>query len=373
MKKITCIIHSLTIGGMERVMSLLLNDFSGRKNVQLDLILIGRTREISYCIPKNITIHSPDFKFNDNKRVYHTIKTIWFIRKTLKKLKPDTILSFGEFWNNLVLLSAYGLPYPIFISDRSQPNKNLGKVQNFLRNTLYPKASGFIAQTQYAAENAKRKDRNKNICAIGNPVRQVIQKSAVYSREKMVLSVGRLIKTKHFDDLIRMFVELDQPDWHLVIVGGNAKRQDQLSELYKLIMTLGAEDKVTLTGEVRNVEEYYQKASIFAFTSSSEGFPNVIGEALSHGIPVVAYDCMAGPSDLIIHNKNGYLVKTHNHKEFKKKMRSLMQDEQRRMELAKNAKPSILKFEQSEIAERFYNCITKVPHTLEKGREKPTE
>jgi glycosyltransferase involved in cell wall biosynthesis len=56
---------------------------------------------------------------------------------------------------------------------------------------------------------------------IGNPIRNWPRDEE--QKENIVLSVGRLIKTKHFDDLIRMFVELNVPGWKLMIVGGDAK------------------------------------------------------------------------------------------------------------------------------------------------------
>ena len=133
-QKITCIIHALTLGGMERVMALLLTDFAQRENVEVSLVLIGKERQIDFELPPNIHIIRPPFQFNPKQRSKSTLKTLLFIRKTIKGLKPDTVLSFGEYWNNLVLLALYGLKTPVFISDRSQPNKNLGKLQNTLKN-----------------------------------------------------------------------------------------------------------------------------------------------------------------------------------------------------------------------------------------------
>ena len=260
-------------------------------------------------------------------------------------------------WNNLVLLALSGLNYPVYISDRSQPDKDLGKLHNFLRRRLYPGASGFIAQTTYAANNAKKNGLNTNIKVIGNPIKQISLPS-IPDREKIVLSVGRLIKTKHFDDLIRMFVSLDMPDWKLVIIGGNAKNQDQLTELRQLIKQLNAEDKVALTGEISNVEDYYKKASVFAFSSSSEGFPNVIGEALSYGLPVVAYDCVAGPADMIAHEENGFLVKTHDHEDFSQKLRLLMENSELRENFSLKATQKTTRFSKEEVAEQFFKFIT---------------
>src|SRR6056297_1727036 len=126
-KKICLIIHSLGIGGMERVMAELIKNFSARDGVEVHVVLIGKSREIVYEIPESIFIHKPKFTFDNRKRKRNTIRTLFFIRRTIKKIDPNTILSFGEMWNNLVLLSLKGLSYPVYISDRSQPDKDLGQ------------------------------------------------------------------------------------------------------------------------------------------------------------------------------------------------------------------------------------------------------
>ena len=139
-KKICLIVHSLGIGGMERVMSMLATDFSKRDGIEVHLILIGKKRNIEYTIPDTVQIHLPPFAFDNKKRRYHTLKTALFLRRTVRTIDPQTILSFGEMWNNLVLLSLLGLKYPVYISDRSEPGKDLGKLHNVLRNYLYLKS-----------------------------------------------------------------------------------------------------------------------------------------------------------------------------------------------------------------------------------------
>jgi GalNAc-alpha-(1->4)-GalNAc-alpha-(1->3)-diNAcBac-PP-undecaprenol alpha-1,4-N-acetyl-D-galactosaminyltransferase len=342
---------------MERVMASLLNSFAKRDNVEVTLLLIGKSPKIDFDISDNIEIFFPNFEFKSNQRFLSTLKTIKFIRKSIKKIQPDTILSFGEYWNNMVLMSLIGTKYPIYISDRSQPNKNLGKVQNQFRDKLYPKAAGYIAQTEKANEIAHKNKWNKNTTVIGNPINQIPSPINI-NKENIVLTVGRLIKTKHIDELIEIFKEVNNPSWTLVIVGGNAKNLNLLDGYKETVRKLGLEQKIKLVGAISNVSDYYKKAKVFAFTSSSEGFPNVIGEAMSYGLPVIAYDCTAGPSDLINDEETGFLIEERDQMAYVEKLKTLMQDADLRNKQSGAALEKIKDFDAEKIAQQFFTFIT---------------
>jgi GalNAc-alpha-(1->4)-GalNAc-alpha-(1->3)-diNAcBac-PP-undecaprenol alpha-1,4-N-acetyl-D-galactosaminyltransferase len=356
-KKICLAIPSLQAGGMERVMSELARDFSGREEVELHLVLYGISREIFYPIPEDIQIHKPKFSFNNRLRTYHTLKTLAFLRKTIKNMHPLSVLSFGEYWNNFVLLSMMGLKIPVFVSDRSQPDLNLGRFQNFLKKRLYPRARGIILQTQKAKEIYLQKHRHPNIKVIGNPIRRIEGKGIAYHQEKRVLMVGRLIQSKHQDLLIKMFSRVCPPDWTLMIVGYDHLKQQHMGRLKELSKNLGVEKQVVFTGKSDEIEALYLSSSIFAFTSSSEGFPNVIGEAMSAGLPVVAFDCVAGPSEMIEEGVTGFLAPLFDEPAFETKLERLMQNEGLRKEMGARGKEKIQDFSQEKIAEEFYQFI----------------
>lgn len=356
-KKIAFVIPSLQSGGMERVMSEIIDYCATEPNIQIHLVLFGLNRDIFYEIPTNTIVHKPFFEFDNTKRFWHTLKTIYFIRKTVKAINPTTILSYGELWNNLVLIALLFTKFPIFVSDRCQPNKSLGKVHDFLRKKLYKKAKGIIAQTSKAKSIYESGlVKNPNITVIGNPIKQ--QELVKTPREKIVLSVGRLIESKHHDELIKLFVKINNPDWKLVIVGGDALKQNNRKKLEKLVQSLNAQDKIILAGNQKDVASFYKKSSIFAFTSSSEGFPNVIGEALSFGLPVVAFDCIAGPSDMIVEGANGYLINLYDYKYFTSKLSALMNDPLSIERMSKFAPISVKKFEKNSIANAYLEFIT---------------
>lgn len=357
MKTICLVVHSLQAGGMERVMAELAGYFSKKDAVKVHLILYGINRDIFYVLPDDVIIHKPSFTFNDTNRKISSLKTLRYLRKIIKEIKPDTVLSFGEYWNNFVLLATLGLHYPVFVSDRSQPDKSLGKLQDKLRSRLYPLAKGVIAQTEKAKQIYQLFYQHPNITVIGNPIREIKNGDEVIERENIVLMVGRLIEKKHQDKLIELFVKINNPVWKLVIVGYDHLKQKHFTRLQDLVKLLGAEDRVVLAGKQINVEQYYLQSKIFAFTSSSEGFPNVIGEAMSAGLPVVAFDCVAGPSEMITDNKNGFLIPLFDYEKFQQKLAMLMTDDLLREKMAANAKESIRKFNVESIGNQFYNFI----------------
>jgi GalNAc-alpha-(1->4)-GalNAc-alpha-(1->3)-diNAcBac-PP-undecaprenol alpha-1,4-N-acetyl-D-galactosaminyltransferase len=350
------VIPSLHPGGMERVMTELVWYFSKKENIEVHLVLYGIKREIFYDLPTNISIHKPLFEFNNNRRFQSSIKTLAYLRNEFKLIKPTSILSFGELWNNFVLLSSLGLPYSIYVSDRCQPDKSIGRVNNFLRKLLYPKAKGVICQTEKAFQIYSKMFSNSNFAIIGNPIR-AINSNEIVQKENIVLSVGRLIKSKHHDDLIRMFAQIQFEDWKLVIVGDDALKQKNMENYIELVKKLNMVGKIILAGKSNDVESYYLKSKIFAFTSSSEGFPNVVGEAMSAGLPVVSYDCIAGPSDLIENEETGYLIKLHDKDAFMSKLSLLMKDESLRINMASKAIESIKKFSSDKISSKFEEFI----------------
>ncbi len=169
--------------------------------------------------------------------------------------------------------------------------------------------------------------------------------------------VGRLIKSKHQDLLIKMFASVNRPGWKLLIVGYDHLKQHHMERLKDLVNDLGVGDRVVFMGKQDQIEEIYLGASIFAFTSSSEGFPNVIGEAMSAALPVVAFDCVAGPSEMIRNGWNGYLAPLFDEADFEEKLARLMDDTELRKQMGSRAQESIKKYSREHICEEFYRFI----------------
>ena len=198
--------------------------------------------------------------------------------------------------------------------------------------------------------------RHKILKIIGNPIRE-IQNSSKAGKQNIVLMIGRLIKTKHQDELIRLFLNIGLPDWKLVLVGYDHLQQKNYDRLLEIIKTHNAEDRVFLEGKQSDAETYYNKSKIFAFTSSSEGFPNVVGEAMSAGLPVVSFDCVAGPSEMVRDNYNGFLIPLFDYHHFQEKLELLMKNEDLRTKYGENAQKDIRKYSINQVGEQYLSFI----------------
>jgi len=338
-------------------MSVLAGYFCMKKELQVHLILYGKIPELFYEVPDNLCVHKPVTIFNNKLRFIYTIGRLFYLRQSVKKINPDSVLSFGEYWNSFVLLALWGLPIPIYISDRCSPEKKFGMIQDILRKWLYPRSKGVIAQTKIAKSIYDSQFKNDNICIIGNPIHLRSASETNPKKENIVLTIGRLIESKNHDKLIELFCNINHPDWKLVIVGGDALRQNNMIRLNKLISSLNAESKIILTGYRNDLYRLYQKSKIFAFTSYSEGFPNVIGEAMEAGLPVVSFDCIAGPSEMITDGEDGYLIPVGNYGLFRERLEQLMVDASLCKKIGSKARKSIQKFSLENIGAKYYNFI----------------
>ena len=123
--------------------------------------------------------------------------------------------------------------------------------------------------------------------------------------DRLIISVGQLIKQKNHELLVRAFAEFwpAHPNYKLVILGEGATRE----LLEGLIAELHLSDQVCLPGAVPEPVRYYANSEVFVLPSRFEGFGIVCIEAMAAGLPVLATR-VAGPNEYLEDGTNGYFI-----------------------------------------------------------------
>jgi N-acetylgalactosamine-N,N'-diacetylbacillosaminyl-diphospho-undecaprenol 4-alpha-N-acetylgalactosaminyltransferase len=140
---------------------------------------------------------------------------------------------------------------------------------------------------------------------------------------------------------------------HLVLLGEGERK----IILQKLAKVNNIEDKVHFLGYQNNPFKYLKKAEFFVLSSLNEGLPNVILESLACGTPVVAFDCLSGPSEMIQHKENGLLVENQNIEKLTEAMNLFVEDENLYRYCKQNAPQSVQSFSVLAIGQQWLNLM----------------
>jgi len=127
----------------------------------------------------------------------------------------------------------------------------------------------------------------------------------------LILSAGRLVSTKDFPTLLRAFkLVLDVRPAHLVILGTGPER----SRLSNLASHYGINHHISFLGYLSNPYPLFAASKIFVLCSTSEGFGNVLVEALALGCSVISTNCQHGPGEILDNGRYGTLVNVGDHR-----------------------------------------------------------
>lgn len=307
MKKIAILISSLDTGGAERVVSIVINELK-KNNTEVLLVLMDNT--IKYDLPENQKIVCLDNNDIKQKALFKFFKLPYLALKYKKICSVNDIKTSLSFMNRPnyinILAKLFGFKAKIIISERIVPSSEYStnsikdKISLGLIKYLYPKADLILPNSigiKYDLIKNFKIDENL-INVVNNPVdvnklTTLAKEKTDYRDEKFTfVTVGRLHPQKNHKLLIKVMQGLDAK---LYIIGDGILKK----ELSSMVVNLGLQDKVIFLGVKKNPFKYLSKADCFVFSSNYEGFPNVILEALSCGLPVISTDCKSGPREIL--------------------------------------------------------------------------
>lgn len=177
--------------------------------------------------------------------------------------------------------------------------------------------------------------RVTNISCIPNANPLGVQSTNYNILSKEVISVGHYFYEKGYERLISAWknVKVKHPDWKLRIFGDGELREKYES----IIKKLDLQDVVILNYPVRNILSEYKKSSFYVMSSRSEGLPMVLIEAMSCGLPCIAFDIRSSMKDIISHQIDGILVKEGDIELFANAIIELIENDEKRKIMSLNA------------------------------------
>ena len=164
-------------------------------------------------------------------------------------------------------------------------------------------------------------ESTSKLYAISNPQTTTKVQDIEAEKENIVLFVGRLVFQKRLDRLFRIWNRIKyKKDWKLIIVGDGPDRG-----FYETLCQKWNVDKVNFVGQC-DPASYYQKAKILCMTSSLEGTPCVIQEAIQHNVIPIAYKSFESIDDIITNGKDGFTIRPFSVRDYSKTLERLMND-----------------------------------------------
>lgn len=305
-KRVVFMTNSLARGGAERVLSRIIPRLE--EWYEIYLVLIDGSK-IEFECPVNIIKLGGAEKKN---RVLYLLDQIAAKRKLEKFLKDyhvECVISFLDVPNLINLLTSTNCKKIVSVRG-SASAKFKDKVKAYLYKKMTHRIDAVVSVSDALRRNiiAQWHVDSAKVVTIENPY-DIVEinalakekmgeaETAFYAAHRVIVAAGRLVKEKGYIYLLDSFCQVlaDKKDVGLVIVGDGGERKS----LEDRARQLGIEKSIMFCGMKENPFPYIKAAEIFVLSSISEGFPNVLVEAMCCGRPVIACDCVTGPREIL--------------------------------------------------------------------------
>lgn len=269
-------------------------------------------------------------------------KQIRWIRRYLKEHQIQCVINVDMGMGFYGILAAKGTSAKVITWEHGNFYNNWGsRLFPHLRRYAAKKSDAVVLLTQKDKDNYEKNIKGcAPVTVIGNPA---VRHDFTYDpSSKTLLSVGHLLRNKGYHRVVGLAQRIlpQHPGWNWVICGEGPERE----HLENAIREAGLEGRVLLPGLIEDMDGQYQKAAMLVLTSDMEGLPMTLLEGKSWGLPLLAFDIMTGPSDIIDDGVNGYLVEPFDLEAMAEKLERLMDDASLRRELSAGSVVGMDKF-----------------------------
>lgn len=175
------------------------------------------------------------------------------------------------------------------------------------------------------------------------------------SNDLIIISIGRLVKRKGFDQAIRAIAGLQHENVKYLLIGQGPEETD----LKNLAKQLKVQDKVVFLGYQPEDKkfQYLANADIYLLSSLHEGFGICLMEAMYSGLPIVATD-NGGQADLLEEGRNALFAPTGDYKELARRIDAIAVDKKLRIAMGENNKKDIRRYSMTRVAREYLDIFS---------------
>ena len=358
MKKICFFIDDISqCGGTERVCLMIANELC-RFGYEVRILNAINTRPSFFECDSRISLHTLLSNPIERKLKYKKWYKRWKMRRLLLHWGTDVVIDVDTTLSNITIPAALGTSvrtiswdhYSYYKAKEYQPRMD---ALELIKKNNVPMV--VLSKADWKLYTEKENVNPKQVYQIYNPL---TFESDTYIKHdsKKVISVGRFTHQKGFDLLLKAWslVEAKRPDWCLEIWGDNGLNMSkQLHELKDELCL----QHVSLRESIRDVRSKMEDASIYVLSSRFEGLGIVLLEAAATSLPLVSFNCLNGPKEIVEDGKNGFLVKPEDIEEMADKLMVLMENKELRDKMGMSAFETSKRFKLSVIMEQWIKLI----------------
>ena len=355
MQKVVLYIDSMSRGGAQRVIKNIAEYLSNK----CEVILVNDT---IFDAESEYTIDSSVKRIDLNLiagGLVGNFKRMRKLRAIIRTEKPDIVLSFLGPCNIRMLLATISLKVKKYVSVRNDPYYEYGRgIRKFLFRQIFKLATGCVFQTKDARAYFPEKVQKKSTI-IWNPVDNKFYENDWCCKRNEIAVVGRLQLQKNPILAVTAFALIAHkyPDMKLVFYGDGELKAEILNKAKEY----GLEGRITIFGNIENIEKFISSAKVFLMTSDFEGLPNALMEAMAIGIPCVATDCpCGGPRDLTEGFNEMLLVPCNDANAIAQRLDEVLSNEALQTAMSQEEKNRAKKFHINAIMKKWESFMEKV-------------
>lgn len=269
------------LGGIEQVICGLSSYFSSELNHDVQIFSINSCNgTTSYSLDNSVKVKHCGLDWR--KQTFR--KLVRLVRSIMCELDADILLTCHPTISYAAVLNKHKFKGKIVVTGHISCDF-FSKKRLYCNAVFFRLADQFVVLTN-SDRDIYRKLKCNSIVIPNANFRPTKERS--HLDKKVILAAGRMESVKGFERLIDAFSRVadNYPDWKLCICGGGSLEES----LQTQVQNLGISRQVHFPGSVTNMQDYYQNASIFALSSYYEGFPLVLVEAISFGLPSVCFE-----------------------------------------------------------------------------------